>query len=657
MQRGVMLSATAAYARCGLHYRPNAMQEALYDVITGGDCAVLLKAPTGTGKMEAVVIPALSAERRLVLIYPALSLIEDQEMRLAQILRSLSAVTQGRSLSLIVDTGAQMYRRLWAQGEEQGRERRHLYHGDIILTTLDKFLYRFFGFGETKKSYTYPLRLRYGRQPLFCFDEAHSYDEVAYTNFVDLVRTIGFNADAPRDVVVMTATMPRSYEHDLQPLLTILDFTTGERGAALAHYYAQIVPRPHPGKAFTYLPVPIGNREVFCQHLLSLVAQNHRQGQRTIITVEEVETAVLLYRLLLEGGQQDLLLYHGRQPHPMRRQIYAALKQAEEEDRGYLLVTTSAIEVGCDLDGRLMLTQLCNPEQLVQRAGRCNRRGATRDAQIIAVGDRIPDYLCTLAAQSEIEQYLSALEQMADQGIFEPTALAHLRRKHPLPDYRVQTMFAMLYEYVYQAERANKPLHDKGLVITRSWEPTVTLTTGWDERGRMQDALQISMLRCIARSASQVDSDCEVLVRFYDEYAEHYTIEPPRAGGCAYHQEIIVRVPPSYLDPVTGYERVPRVFLRAGSRQGYRRWLSALVGGQPPTSAPVQPPPKATSRSAKRSSAPPPTDDGQQKKVRWWYLDKLPTIEGTLDEDTSGTDSSDMNLEDELEGEESHDDH
>ncbi len=655
MQNGVRLPATAAYERCGLRYQPNPMQEALYNAIVGGDCAVLLKAPTGTGKMEAVVVPALSAERRLVLIYPALSLIEDQEMRLTQILRSLSTINQGRPQTLIVDTGAQMYRRVWVQGEEQGRERRHLYHGDIILTTLDKFLYRFFGFGEAKKSYTYPLRLRYGRQPLFCFDEAHSYDEVAYTNFVDLVRTIGFNSDAPRDVVVMTATMPQSYEQDLRPLLTTLDFTSGEQGAALAHYYARVAPRVHPDKAFTYLPVPIGNRQVFCQHLLSLVAQHHRQGQRTIITVEEVETAVLLYHLLLEFGWQDLLLYHGRQPHPTRQQVYTTLKQAEEEDRGYLLVTTSAIEVGCDLNAKLLITQLCNPEQLVQRAGRCNRRGTTRTAQIIVVGDRIPDYLCTLVAQQDIECYLSILQQMADQGIFEPTALVHLHRKHPLPDYRVQTMFAMLYEYVYQAERANKPLHDKGLIITRSWEPTVTLTTGWDERGRMRDALQISMLRCIANSASQIDSECEVLVRSYDEYAEHYNIEPPRAGGCAYHHEIILRVPPSYVDPVTGYERVPKAFLRGGSHQGYRRWLYVLVERQQ-AMAPALSASKAASQAVKKSSVPHSTGDDQQKKVWWWYLDKLPAVEEAVGEDASGGALSDMSLEDEHEGEEPNDD-
>src|SRR5260370_12232791 len=82
---------------------------------------------------------------------------------------------------------------------------------------------------------------------------------------------------------------------------------------------------------------------------------------------------------------------------------------------------------------------------------------------------------------------------MAKEEIFTPDYFFSIERKHPILDYRVQTMFAMLYEYVYQAERANKPLHDKGLVITRSWEPTLTLTTGYDGPDKLQNALEVSM--------------------------------------------------------------------------------------------------------------------------------------------------------------------
>jgi len=33
--------------------------------------------------------------------------------------------------------------------------KRHLYKGDVILTTIDKFLYRYFAFGDKQKSFIF----------------------------------------------------------------------------------------------------------------------------------------------------------------------------------------------------------------------------------------------------------------------------------------------------------------------------------------------------------------------------------------------------------------------------------------------------------------------------------------------------------------------
>jgi CRISPR-associated endonuclease/helicase Cas3 len=617
-----------AYQACGLSYLPNPMQEEMYSAVLSGDCTLLLKAPTGSGKTEAIVVPALLAERRLFLIYPALSLIEDQELRIARIMSHLSSIQPDRTYALVVDTGATMYRRVWRGGQEQARrQRRHLYHGDVILTTLDKFLYRFFGFGEPKKSYIYPLRLRYGRPPLFCFDEAHSYETIAYTNFVDLIRAIGYNADAPRDVVVMTATMPAAYEQDLRPFVMTLDYLSGERAERLAAYYAAMARHPYPHKGLSYLPIATANQEALRETILALVHHHHLQPeQRTIITVETVELAVLLYRALLEQPiealpQEKIALYHGRQPHPIRRQVYSWLWAQEARNEGYVLITTSAIEVGCDLDSHLLITQLCDPESLVQRAGRNNRRAAFPHARMIVVGDRPPPYSSTLATQQELERYLTILRSQAEQNRFDPMGFVGLRRKHQVPDYRVQTMFAMLYAYVYQAERANLPLHEKGLVITRSWDPVVTLTTGWDEHWTLENSLQVSMLACSTRSIDQLDPACQILARRYDEASECYTFEPPKAGGCAYYQELVVRVPSSYVDPVAGYVHLPKVFLRAGSRSGgYRRWLHAPLSSKNmnPSDSPGEPAQPEEQKTQK---------DGATE-IWWWYLSPLSTERG-----------------------------
>jgi len=191
---------------------PNPMQEVVwrYFANTNGlGIGLLLKGPTGSGKTEAIVIPALVHGRRLIMAYPTRSLVDDQIARLSKILANYSRLNDGKPVTLNIDTGATSERQTWVNGEEIkiiGNMRRHLYQGDIIITTLDKFLYRFFGFGEPDKSFIFPLRINYGlKQSLICFDEAHSYDEVAFTNFTQLVRTL---YERGLDVALMTATMP-----------------------------------------------------------------------------------------------------------------------------------------------------------------------------------------------------------------------------------------------------------------------------------------------------------------------------------------------------------------------------------------------------------------------------------------------------------------
>ena len=153
----------------------------------------------------------------------------------------------GRSYALVVDTGDESERTVFENGERLPKGRRHLYDGDVILTTFDKFLYRFFGFGEPQKSYIYPFRIHHSgeRENLFCFDEAHAYDQVAFVNFERLVKAL---YKANLDMVVMTATMPETYQKELHFLDTV-DYSTGTKQQKLTEYQN----RPFPNKKIKHI--------------------------------------------------------------------------------------------------------------------------------------------------------------------------------------------------------------------------------------------------------------------------------------------------------------------------------------------------------------------------------------------------------------------
>lgn len=547
-------------------FNPNSMQEELFDLIAPKDTnpALLLKAPTGSGKTEAVLIPSLASNRRLFLIFPSRSLVDDQIDRCEKYLRHASGKSD-RSYALVVDTGAESVRTVFKDGEELEKGKRHLYDGDVILTTFDKFLYRFFGFGEPKKSYIYPFRIHHSgkRENLFCFDEVHAYDQVAFVNFERLIKAL---YKANLDLIVMTATMPDTYQQSLD-FLDKVDYTTRINQQRLEEFQN----RPFPNKAIQHIAAkPKEIRNEICAY----VFRHYESDKRTIVTIETIEDLIPVYQFMKEqNGGENIFLYHGRLSNQQRKKIYHTLKKHEDDNAGYLLFTTSAIEVGCDLNADLLITQLCNPDSLIQRAGRCNRKGQISNAEIVVVGDKIPAFLSILT-EEKTEKYLEKLQQQSGD-LFNPADILELMEYIPHSDYRAEVLFDMLYEYVYEARLENKPLHDRGLVITRSFEPSLTLTTKVPQESdnhRPENAVSVSIQSCIAKSGEgeSVNQDFKVYQRFYDEYHEEFKFVQLNRHGSIYFKELFVEVPESYFCEELGYVKPPKIFEDRGTR-GYRR--------------------------------------------------------------------------------------
>ena len=556
-----MRSALDAYQQIA-QFNPNPMQEELFNLITEKNPALLLKSPTGTGKTEAVLVPSLITKRRLFLIFTARSLAEDQIGRCEKYLCKMSEVLS-KPYSLVIDTGGQSARIVFDNGECKPAGRRHLYDGNVIITTFDKFLYRFFGFGEQNKSYIFPFRIHHSQtQNLFCFDESHSYDKVAFTNFVRLIKAL---YKVNLDLVVMTATMPDAYQKELN-FLDNVDYTQGEKLESLS----KSLNYPFPSKQIELIHADATDVR---DEIGAYVSSKSELDKRTIVTVETVEDVVPIYQFMKERKVgENVFLYHGRLSDYQRREVYKTLKQIEEEDGSYLLFTTSAIEVGCDLNAHLLVTELCNPDQLVQRAGRCNRKGKFEDAKIVVVGSQIRHFLRAISEETEAS-YLETLQAQSG-GDFKTNEILELIQPQPHHDYRAEVLFDMLYEYVYEARLENKPLHDRGLVITRSFEPSITLTTKVPEspEHHPKNAVSVSLRSCIASAQDNesVNPNFKVYQRYYDKYHEEFKFVELNYGGSVYFKELFIQVPESCFSEELGYVEPPKVF-EYRNISGYRQ--------------------------------------------------------------------------------------
>jgi CRISPR-associated endonuclease/helicase Cas3 len=552
--------------QCLAGFEPNPMQADMYKAIAEAEHpAVMLKGPTGAGKTESVLFPALAKGYRLILPLPAKSLLEDQKQRVEKYLIKFSKLPENRDreMSLVVDTGSQMKRWVYKNGEDISKNltinlRRHLYKGDVILTTLDKFLYRYFSFGDKQKSFVFPLRINQIKT-LICFDEAHSYDKIAFTNFRSLVQAL---YEAGRSIVLMTATMPPEQAAHFD-YLEIIDYIANEQNVTnLLQFQQRTLKQEYLGqRSFIWLDKIARNSEFpenFQDEVAKIILQewSAKSNRRILVVVETVKDAAAIYQRLKKSleitkhsNNRFLFLYHGRIANQSRMPLYQLIQQCDEQKKPYILVTTSAIEVGCDLNAEILISQICPPENLIQRTGRCNRRGDVEDAKVIVVGDVIPEFANTLNGEGW-QKYQETLKSMTS---FDSQAIVGcITKSQQIDDYRVVELFSMLHDYVYSADLTCQPIHEKGLVVTRSWTPSATLIyddgTHGDDFSKMPQ-ISVPLDRLIWKKDKETGeitnqySATNAYERFYHQEQTRWCTRDLRHGS-AYQKDIIIKLGP-----------------------------------------------------------------------------------------------------------------
>ena len=340
-------------------------QAALYARLSEpeGDIGGLLLAGTGAGKLESVLIPALGlrrggAPRRVFLIGPDGSPLDDYLYRAVPYLRAfVQADETPRTLCLDIadeDTTGNLCRRFFPDGSEDPQFVTNPLEADVdlILTTFSRFRELFFGSGGVHALPTALLgpQPEVPRRDLFFFDEAHSYTGDDFSRFHRLLEFL-FAEDM--DIVAASSTMPPAFAEELS-FLELLP--------------APLV-APSPPRTLAYKPAadPLALIE-------SEIRRAYFQNSRVFGVTETEAEAEALYSRLITAYPHNVYLYYTSQPAEARRRTYAQLRELEKEGEGYLLLTTGdALEAG-DLDATVLLSTLCPPENLIRRAGRCNRR-------------------------------------------------------------------------------------------------------------------------------------------------------------------------------------------------------------------------------------------------------------------------------------------
>jgi len=114
---------------------------------------------------------------------------------------------------------------------------------------------------------------------------------------------------------------------------------------------------------------------------LRKIARQMRQGERFLLVRNTVRGAQETFECLREFGAPVRLL-HSAFMQKDRRSIEKAILDAENSGSKTSLVATQIVEVSLDIDYDHLVSELCPPDAMVQRAGRCNRARKKNHATI-----------------------------------------------------------------------------------------------------------------------------------------------------------------------------------------------------------------------------------------------------------------------------------
>jgi CRISPR-associated endonuclease/helicase Cas3 len=160
--------------------------------------------------------------------------------------------------------------------------------------------------------------------------------------------------------------------------------------------------------------------------LAKQIAKAHvAAGGRTLAVVNTVKRARELFQQLRRDAKSteskpDFVLIHSRfRPEDRRRQVERLL--AEPGKHGMIVVSTQVVEAGVDVSATTLFTELAPWASVVQRFGRCNRRGTDNDkAQVFWIDlpsdEKLHEKLSAPYQAAELEQSRLLLKKCENVG-------------------------------------------------------------------------------------------------------------------------------------------------------------------------------------------------------------------------------------------------
>ena len=329
------------------------------------------------------------------------------------------------------------------------------------------------------------------RKSLLIFDEAHAYEETIFSHFWFVLKKLTYERRV--QTVLLSATLPPDFVQALRDCKRKF-FPRPESEGEFFHVVEDKEIRT--GQVVLDGFVPKG------EDAINKSWDAYTQGKRVILVVrrvvkpaddEESDSASntlhevweqLLIRASETGRNSEIakcenesvigsiLTYHGHQLPFYRKLVLDQLKKLDGDKQPYLLLTTSAMEVGVDVSCEVMVTDLCEPDSFVQRIGRCARRKGEKGRVSVIQTSPVPP------RTADFRDYLQELDPNTKLDAARKAKLNTMNAPPKLDNVHLRLEYVQdttLYRYIYDFVQENKPMWERGMIVTRQWEPCITV--------------------------------------------------------------------------------------------------------------------------------------------------------------------------------------
>lgn len=338
----------------------------------------LVNVPTGAGKTAAVLgawlwrrlqTPA-TVGRRLVYCLPMRTLVEQTRTVAEHAIEKLESSGQldGGRVSVHVLMGGDVANEWEAEPEREC----------VLIGTQDMLLSRALNRGYAMSRFKWPIH--YGllnNDCLWVFDEVQLMSDGLATSTQLAAFREHFKTFGPCHSIWMSATLDREWLKTVDwashvDALTKLELSDTDRATPILEQ--RLNARKIVEQAPPDCRMPDG--------LADFIKKQHRPGTQTLVVVNRVARAREIYSALSgDFSNDELKLLHSRF-RPKERAQWVKMLDEKTIGNGRIIIATQVIEAGVDISSRLLITDLAPYASLVQRFGRCNRKGEFKEALI-----------------------------------------------------------------------------------------------------------------------------------------------------------------------------------------------------------------------------------------------------------------------------------